>query len=218
MTDIAAKATIQEEESPDFKSPKQNKEMDALGLPETEMKMLASPSPNRKSENQLKEIVEAIEDKIKDFNPDADPTSEFATTESIGWFAMCYRYMDSLDQAKFISGLTASVLFGGSLPAFCLLFGDMIDGVGETGVNPDPNDTSGFDGLQTQAKWMIIIGLGVWCFSWFQVTMLALFSESISFKIKMDYFKKCLEKDAAFYDVQNPAEMASKISKECSCI
>jgi hypothetical protein len=48
--------------------------------------------------------------------------------------------------------------------------------------------------------------------------MLALFSESISFKIKLEYFKKCLEKDAAFYDVQNPTEMASKISKECSSI
>ena len=109
--------------------------------------------------------------------------------------------MDSADQAKFVSGLTASVLFGGSLPAFCLLFGDMIDSVGETGGENDPNDTSGFDSLQTQAKYMIIIGFGVWMFSWFQVTMLALFSESISFKIKMDYFKKCLEKDAAFYDV-----------------
>lgn len=48
--------------------------------------------------------------------------------------------------------------------------------------------------------------------------MLSLFSESISFKIKVDYFKKCLEKDAAYYDIQNPAEMASKITKECSSI
>ena len=54
--------------------------MDALGLPETEMKMLktvASPSPNRKSENQLKEMVEAIEEKIKDFNPDIAADAEF---------------------------------------------------------------------------------------------------------------------------------------------
>ena len=48
---------------------------------------------------------------------------------------------------------------------------------------------------------MIYIGLVVWVSSWFQVTMLSLFSESISFKIKVDYFKKCLEKDAAYYDI-----------------
>jgi hypothetical protein len=48
---------------------------------------------------------------------------------------------------------------------------------------------------------MIFIGLGVWVFSWFQVSMLLLFSESISYKIKIEYFTKCLEKDAAFYDV-----------------
>lgn len=82
------------------------------------------------------------------------------------------------------------------MPAFCLLFGDMIDGVGNTSA-----DTDQFGMLQTQAKYMVIIGAGCWVFSWFQTTMLALFSESISFKIKLEYFKKCLEKDADFYDV-----------------
>jgi hypothetical protein len=48
--------------------------------------------------------------------------------------------------------------------------------------------------------------------------MLALFSESIAFKIKIAYFKASLEKDALFYDKQNPTEMASKISKETSAI
>lgn len=157
---------------------------------------MASPSPNRRTENQLKEITDAVTEKVKSYNPDIDPDSEFTTTEKMGWFTMCYRYMDGADQVKLISGLTASVLFGGSLPAFCLLFGDMIDGVGNTAA-----DTDQFDMLQTQAKYMIYIGIGVWMFSWFQVTMLALFSESISFKIKMKYFEKCLEKDAAFYDV-----------------
>ena len=45
-----------------------------------------------------------------------------------------------------------------------------------------------------------------------------MFAESISYKIKIKYFKSCLEKDASFYDEHNPTEMASKISKEVSTI
>ena len=47
---------------------------------------------------------------------------------------------------------------------------------------------------------------------------MALFSESISFKTRINYFQACLEKDADFYDLHNPTEMASKISKEVSAI
>jgi hypothetical protein len=48
--------------------------------------------------------------------------------------------------------------------------------------------------------------------------MLAVFAENIAFKIRIEYFKSCLEKDAAFYDDNNPTEMSSKISKEVSAI
>ena len=34
----------------------------------------------------------------------------------------------------------------------------------------------------------------------------------------MIYFRKCLEKDATFYDENNPNEMAAKIAKEISAI
>ena len=159
---IQTMSKVLAEESP--QTPLQKKEMDTLGLP-IQPKVLdqTSLSPNRKSENQVKEIVEAIQDKVKDFNPDADPESEFDTTESIGWFELCNRYMDCADRTKFYLGLFASLFFGGSMPAFCLLFGDMIDSVGSS----DGSDGDSFSSLQTQAKYMIYIGLGVWMFSWF---------------------------------------------------
>ena len=159
---IQTMSKVLEEESP--QTPLQKKEMDTLGLP-MQPKVLdqISPSPNRKSENQVKEIVEAIQDKVKDFNPDADPESEFDTTESIGWFEMCNRYMDCADRTKFYLGLFAALLFGGSMPAFCLLFGDMIDSVGSS----DGSDSDSFKSLQTQAVYMVYIGLVVWISSWF---------------------------------------------------
>jgi ABC-type multidrug transport system fused ATPase/permease subunit len=60
--------------------------------------------------------------------------------------------------------------------------------------------------------------LGVAAASWCLISLFALFAESISFKTKILYFEKCLEKDAAFYDKISPTEMASRISKECSAI
>lgn len=148
----------------------------------------------------MNEIIEAVEKKVKTYDPNKNTDSEFESTEQIGWFEMITRFMDGKDQIKLIGGLFGSALFGAALPAFCLLFGNMIDGVGQTGADTS-SESSGFDQLQTQAVYMVYIGLGVWMFSWAQVSSLALFAESISFKIKMEYFRKCLEKDASFYDV-----------------
>ena len=65
---------------------------------------------------------------------------------------------------------------------------------------------------------MVCIGFGVFLFSGFQVMLFSLFAENTVFKTKIQYFSKTLRKDAAFFDEQNPTEMASKISKECSAI
>ncbi len=62
------------------------------------------------------------------------------------------------------------------------------------------------------------IAIGVAATSWCLISLFALFAESISFKTKILYFEKCLEKDAGFYDKINPTEMASRITKECSAI
>ena len=40
----------------------------------------------------------------------------------------------------------------------------------------------------------------------------------MSHKIRIAYFESCLQKDGKYYDEVNPAEMASKISKETTSI
>lgn len=47
---------------------------------------------------------------------------------------------------------------------------------------------------------------------------MSIYAERIAFKVKCRYFEACLEKDADFYDKNNPTEMTSRISKECSAI
>jgi len=121
---------------------------------------------------------------------------------------MTLRYANDFDKILLLLGICSSLVFGAALPAFCLLFGALIDSVGQ----------NSFDMLGMQAKWMIIIGLIVWVVSWFMISLLSVFAESIQHKIKIDYFRKCLEKNSAWFDENSPTELASKISKETAAI
>jgi ABC-type multidrug transport system fused ATPase/permease subunit len=44
------------------------------------------------------------------------------------------------------------------------------------------------------------------------------FSQNIQHRIKILYFRACLEKDAAWFDENNPNEMSSKIGSEVAAI
>ena len=65
---------------------------------------------------------------------------------------------------------------------------------------------------------MIYFSFFVWFSSCFQVAFMALFAERVAFKVKLEYFLRCIEKDADYYDKHNPTEMASRISKETAAI
>jgi hypothetical protein len=54
---------------------------------------------------------------------------------------MISRHADLRDYILLSIGITASVAFGAALPAFCLLFGNMIDGLGQ-GAAPGAASTS----------------------------------------------------------------------------
>jgi len=65
---------------------------------------------------------------------------------------------------------------------------------------------------------MLYVALFAFLSSALYISTFSIFSESIQFKLKIEYLKACLKKDAAFYDEQNPNEMASKINKEASAV
>lgn len=66
--------------------------------------------------------------------------------------------------------------------------------------------------------YMVYVACGVLVTASFYISSLSVFSESISRNMKIEYFSAALSKDAAFYDEQNPNEMASKINKECGAV
>ena len=70
---------------------------------------------------------------MQEYDPTAegqDANAEFHGTEGISFYKMISRHADCRDYILLIIGSTAATAFGAALPAFCLLFGNMIDGLG----------------------------------------------------------------------------------------
>jgi hypothetical protein len=65
---------------------------------------------------------------------------------------MIFKYANDGDRWMFIIAVLASLLFGASMPSFCLIFGDMVDGVG---------GSNSFDMLSDSSLFMVYIGIGV---------------------------------------------------------
>ena len=117
---------------------------------------LAHINPNHEFISELRELVST---KVASYDPsDEVKTSEFGTLEQISYRKLVFRFASFSDKMLFGSAWLASMLFGAAMPAFNLIFGEMIDSVGAN---------AGFESLESQAKWMIIIGAGVFVLSFF---------------------------------------------------
>jgi ABC-type multidrug transport system fused ATPase/permease subunit len=77
---------------------------------------------------------------------------------------------------------------------------------------------SGSNPMKENTLMMVYVAIWAFISSACYITTFSVFSESIQYKLKIEYLKACLMKDAAFYDEQNPNEMASKINKETSAV
>lgn len=109
-----------------------------------------------------------------------------------------------------------SIGMGAALPGFCLVFGEMIDGVADTGSSSGEDEM--FDNLKFQSMVMAIMGGALFFIGFLQVSTTVHFAENVGHRTQINYFRQCLEKDAYFYDQQNPTEMASKIAKEMTAM
>lgn len=65
---------------------------------------------------------------------------------------------------------------------------------------------------------MVIVGVIGGVCQFCQTAAFQIFSENISFEIKKKYFWAALQKDASWFDQNNPNELASKISSESQAI
>lgn len=123
------------------------------------------------------------------------------------------RYASCGDRLLLYIGSFSAFCMGGALPGFSLFFGDMVDNMGSISFDP-----TAFDSLKNTTKIMLILASALFVVSWIQVSFFSVFAENISHKIRIQYYKKCLDLDASYYDEHNPNEMTSKIVKETDAI
>jgi len=100
------------------------------------------------------------------------------------------------------------------MPMFMLIFGQMIDSIGSSTGEGE----SGFSSMKSQSVMMLYVAFGVFIVSSLQMALFAVFAENIAHRIKIMYFRRVLEKDATWFDSNNPSEMSSRIANECSVI
>lgn len=174
------------------------------------------------SSDKIKEIKDTVLERTKDFDPneqEKDENLEFHETDVSTMGELFHRFATGGGLVLLYIGLFFSFIFGASLPAFCVVFGELIDDMG----NMEATKEGGFDEdaphpMQENSVFMAYVAIGVTAASAIYIAALAIFSESVEHRFKIEYFTKALEKDAAFYDVQNPNEMASKINKEAGAV
>jgi hypothetical protein len=79
----------------------------------------------------IENLRELVDEKIKNFDPDAgeDLDVEFKGEEA-SWCSLFTRHATCCDYSICSCGIVLASLFGAALPAFCLLLGNMIDGMG----------------------------------------------------------------------------------------
>lgn len=107
---------------------------------------------------------------------------------------MFNRFADNGDLLLLYNGFFWSFLFGASLPGFSIIFGELVDDLGQQQPGNGNN--------VMQENTLLMIGVAIFAFltSAAYITSFSIFAESIQYKLKIEYFRAALEKDAAFYD------------------
>jgi len=81
--------------------------------------------------------------------------------------------------------ILSSICFGAGMPGFCILFGDMVDGIAQT-------STGGYDLYKESSLSMLLLAVIMFFFSWFNITLWNIFAARIANKVRFKYFDKCL--------------------------
>lgn len=144
-----------------------------------------------------KEVHDAIVTLTKDFDPDAqeqDAELEFQEKEEVSNCEMFNRFANGGDKILLYLGFFFSGLLGCAFPSFNLVFGALIDDMG----SQQPG--SGKNPMQDNFIFMVIVAGAVLITSAVHISSFMVFSESVTYKFKAEYFRSALSKDAAFYD------------------
>lgn len=164
-------------------------------MPEIESKDLKEISIEEK-----KDEAKPIKASNKAKKPKAPPAKKAGCCEM-------YSYGSRKNKCYFILAILSAMAMGAIQPAFGIMFGTLLDD-----AFTDPNS------FRVISFIFFAIGFGVFFFSVFMYMFWMLLKENLTTAYRLNYFKAILNQELAWFDSNNPQEIASKISQKCTTI
>ncbi|KAA8497019.1 Multidrug resistance protein 1B [Porphyridium purpureum] len=129
-----------------------------------------------------------------------------------------FRYADRYDKICIFFGFWAAACHGACLPLFTIIFGDVIDQLGETS-DPSAYDPDLFlDQMRTSAIWFVVIGCVAFVFAGFQVGLFMFSSARQGNRIRKKYVRGVFSQEMAYFDAHESGELTSRVAGDVGII
>ena len=150
------------------------------------------------------EAAQANDDETSDDPEGKDKKSK--PKKELAPFGSLFRFADGCDIFMVILGVLGAIVSGGMLPAFSLLFGDLINGLN----NPDPEQ--GATEIERIALIYLWVGLGMFAAGFLRVFGFSASARRQAYRFRLAYFRKMLRQDIGWHDQVEGKEFTSQLS------
>ncbi|KAA8494946.1 Multidrug resistance protein 1B [Porphyridium purpureum] len=144
----------------------------------------------------------------KDDAPDAKPIK----------YRELFRYADRYDKICIFFGFWAAACHGACMPLFTIIFGDVIDQLGET-EDPTAYDPAVFlNQMRESAIWFVVIGSVAFVFATFQVGLFMFSSARQGNRIRKKYVHGVFAQEMSYFDAHESGELTSRVAGDVGII
>jgi len=159
--------------------------------------------------------------------PQIEASAEAAAekkSEKIPPASICklFSKMDTLEVIVLLVGCLGAIGNGLSQPLLCIVFGDLIDGMGGASggmatMTPEQM-TMMMDGMMSQMEelcvTMMLVGVGATFAAFLQGAAFKIFAEKQAFKFRVLYFDSVLHQDVGWFDTKEVAALPAEINDD----
>eukprot|EP00439_Symbiodinium_sp_Y106_P024056 s2066_g2.t3 len=147
---------------------------------------------------------------------DTDVVKERPPTASL---CKLYSMMDAVDALVLFLGFVGATGNGLAQPLMCIVFGDLIDGMGGNAVDMSPEMMEAgmaamMDQMEELCVTMLLLGLGSFVGASLQGSCFKIFAERQALKYRTLYFDAVLHQDVGWFDTKDISALPSEINDD----
>ncbi|KAL2468228.1 ABC transporter B family member 13 [Forsythia ovata] len=131
--------------------------------------------------------------------PEAEQPSESTShkKETVSFFGL-FSVADKIDYFLMFAGSIGACIQGAVLPVFFVLFGRMIDSLGNLSSDPQRSSSE----VSKYALYLLYLGLVVWLSAWTGVACWMQTGERQTARLRLKYLQSVLRKNIDFFDIE----------------